>query len=121
MSKLKHIIPDFTWDPVATFSHDPEKVIFNFSPYKLLSSGKDLFSKGLRFAIPPKQIDYPNFMAELELLCRSTLDLSMISEERIRFTTKLKDMALPSFKFFSDSCKFENNLSAEKMNSFSLS
>ena len=81
------------------------------------SSDKDLLSKGLCFAIPPKQIDYSNFMTEFELLYRSTLDLSMTTEEKDRFKTKLKDIALSSFKLFSDSCKFENNLSAEEINS----
>ena len=54
LSKLKNLIPNFTWDLVATSSHDPEKVIFNFSSYKLSSSDKDLLSKGLCFAIPTK-------------------------------------------------------------------
>ena len=83
LSKLKNPIPNFTWDLVATSSHDPEKVIFNFSSYKLSSTDKDLFSKRLRFAIPPKQIDYSNFMTEFELLYRSTLDLSMTTEKKI--------------------------------------
>ena len=100
LSKLKNLIPNFTWDLVATSSHDPEKVIFNFSSYELSSSDKDLFSKGLRFAIPPKQIDYSNFMTEFELLYRSTLDLSMTTEEKARLKTKLKDIALSSFKLF---------------------
>ena len=43
---------------VATSSHDPEKVIFNFYSHELTSSEKHLLSKGLRFAIPPMQIDY---------------------------------------------------------------
>ena len=81
------------------------------------SSDKDLFSKGLRFAIPPKQIDYSNFMTEFELLYRSTLDLSMITEEKDPFKTKLKDIVYLSFKLFSDNCKYENNLSAEEINS----
>ena len=116
MSKLKNLIPNFTWDLVATSSHDPEKVIFNFSSYKLSSSDKDL-PKGLRFAIPPKQIDYSNFMTEFELLYRSTLDLSMTTEEKDRLKTKLKDITLSSFKLFSDNCKYENNPSAEEINS----
>ena len=92
------------------------KLIFNFSSYELSSSDKDLLSKGIRFAIPPKQIDYSNFMTEFELLYRSTLDLSMTTEEKDRFKTKLKDIALSSFKLFSDNWKFENNLSAEEIN-----
>ena len=116
LSKLKNFIPNFNWDLVTTSSHDPEKVIFNFSSYKLPSSNKDLLSKGLRFAIPPKQMDYSNFMTEFELLYRSTLDLSMTTEEKDRFKTKLKDIALSSFKLFCDKCKFENNLFAEEIN-----
>ena len=53
-------------------------------------------------------------MTEFELLYRSTLDPSMTFEERDRFKTKLKDVAFSSFKFFSDSCEFENNLSTEE-------
>ena len=40
----------------------------------------------------------------------------MTTEEKDRFKTKLKDIALPSFKLFSDNYKFENNLSAEEIN-----
>ena len=74
---------------VATSSHDPEKVIFNFSSDKLTSNEKDLLSKGLRFAIPPWQIDYSGYLAEYELLSRSTTDLSMTSEDKERFKAKL--------------------------------
>ena len=83
-----------------------------------MSSGnKVLLFKGLRFTIPPKQIDYSNFITVFELLYRSTLDLSMANEEKDRFKTKLKDIALSFFKLFSDNCKFENNISAEEINS----
>ena len=85
------------------------------------SSDKDLLCKGLRFAIPPKQIDYSKFMTEFELLYRSTLDLSMTTEEKDRFKTKLKAITLSSFKLFSDSYKFENNLSAEEKTRLKLS
>ena len=91
MSKLKNLIPNFTWDLVATFSHDPE-VIFNFSSYELSISNKDLHFTRLRFPIPPKQIDYSNLMTEFQLLYRSTLDLSMTTEEKDCFKTKLRDI-----------------------------
>ena len=54
LPKLKNLPPNFTWDLVATSSHDPEKVIFNFSSYELSSRDKDLLTKGLHVAIPPK-------------------------------------------------------------------
>ena len=41
----------------------------------------------------------------------------MTTEEKDCLKTKLKDIALSSFKLFSDNCKFENNLSAEEINS----
>ena len=81
------------------------------------SSEKVLLSKGLRFAIPPKQIDYSNFMTRFELLYRSTLDLSITTKEKDHFKIKLKDIALSSFKLFSANCKSENNLSEEEINS----
>ena len=55
-------------------------------------------------------------MTDCELLYRSTLHLSMITEEKDSFKTKLKDITLSFFKHFSDNCKFENNLSAEEIN-----
>ena len=71
LSKFKNLIPNVTWNLAASSSHDSEKVIFNFSSNKLSSTDKDLLYKGFRFAIPPKQIDYSNFMTEFELLYRS--------------------------------------------------
>lgn len=53
-------------------------------------------------------------MREFELLYKSTLDLSLASEERDRFKTKSKGMTLSSLKLFSCNCKLENNLSAKK-------
>ena len=117
LSKLKNLIPNFSWDLIATSSHDPEKVIFNFSSYKLSPSDKRLLSKGLRFAIPPKQVDYSEYLTEFELLYRSTLDFSMSSEETDRFKTKLKEIALSSYKLFNDNCQYENNLSVEEIRS----
>ena len=117
LSKLKNLIPYFSWDMVSTSSHDPEKVIFNFSSHELISSEKQLLSKGLRFAIPPKQIGYSDYLAEYELLYRSTTDLSMTSEDRERFKAKIKDIALSSYKLLNDNCKYENNLSSEELSS----
>ena len=117
LSKLKYLIPNFIWDLVASSSHDPEKVIFNFSSYKLSCSDKDVLSKGLRFAIPPKQIDCSDFLTEFELLYGSTLNLSMTTKEKDCFKTKLKDITLSSFKIFSDNYKFENKISAQEINS----
>ena len=57
LSKLKSLISNFSWNMVVSFSHDPEKFIFNFSSHELISSEKSILSKGLCFAIPPREID----------------------------------------------------------------
>ena len=40
-------------------SHNPDKVIFNFSSHVLNTTEKSLLSKGLNFAIPPKSEKFP--------------------------------------------------------------
>ena len=67
---------------VATSSCDPEKVSFNFSCHELTYGEKHLLSKGIRFAIPLRHIDYSSYLAKYELLYRSTTDLSETSEKR---------------------------------------
>ena len=64
---LEKIIPNFTWDLAATYSHDSENVVFNFFVFTnchLLT--KIFFLKD--FAVPRKQIDYLNFMTDFELI-----------------------------------------------------
>ena len=56
-------------------------------------------------------------MTRFELVCRSTLELSMTSKDH--FKTKLSSTAL-SFKRFSYNCIFEINLLAKKINSLKV-
>ena len=51
--KLSDFIPGYEVNLIR-FSHDPNKVIFNFSSYVLTEDGKSLLCKGLKFCIPPK-------------------------------------------------------------------
>ena len=64
---------------------------------------KSILSKGLNFSIPPKKLDYCNFLAPFELLRRK------LNEEPISpssgfypdfITTKLKDIALSGLKSY---------------------
>ena len=48
-------------------SHNPDKVIYNFSDYKLTESEKSVLCKGLEFAIPPNKLEYADFMLPFEL------------------------------------------------------
>ena len=38
-----------------SFSHDPDKVIYNFSSHKLTEEEKSVLSKSLQFALAPKR------------------------------------------------------------------
>ena len=56
---------------------DPDKVIFNFSSYNLHGHEKIVLSKGLRFAIPPKTIEYSELLVPSEMLFRDTNSLEV--------------------------------------------
>ena len=47
--------------------HDPDKVIFNYSLYKLLDLEKRLLVKGLNYALPPIKLNYGDYMTPFEL------------------------------------------------------
>ena len=85
-------------------SHDPDKVIFNFSGHVL----KSLLSKGLNFAIPPKNINYADYMLPFELLYRNVDSLEVSNLDKDFIKSRLRDSAFSSYK---DTGKtFEKNL-----------
>ena len=49
-------------------SHDQDKVIFNYSSHVLTESEKSLLCKGLNFTIPPKTLEYADYLLPFELL-----------------------------------------------------
>ena len=79
--KLRNLIPGCKPE-TSLDSHDPEKVISNFSSHILSDSEKSLLCKGLRFALTPKKIDYADFLLQFELLYRDTLQFNLPSEKR---------------------------------------
>ena len=50
----------------ANEQNDPEKVIFNFSNRTLSHSEKSLLAKGLNLTIPPKKLNYADFLLPFE-------------------------------------------------------
>ena len=56
---LKEVIND---------SHNPNKVIFNFSSYELSHVEKSILCKGLNFSVKPKSIKYSEFLLPFELV-----------------------------------------------------
>ena len=68
-SRKQHkLIPNIHEKRIIDVSHDPNKVIYNFSNYHLTDSDKSLLIKDLDFAIPLKKIEYSKFLLPFELL-----------------------------------------------------
>ena len=67
--KLHNLFLNNYYDNSVT-SHDADKVIFNFSSHVLTDHEKSVLSKGLNFAIPPKDINYADYLLPFELLYR---------------------------------------------------
>ena len=83
-------------------------MIFNFSSHVLNTAEKSLLSKGLNFAIPPKNINYADYMIPFELLYRDvdSLEVSNLDKEFIK--SRLRDSAFSPCKDTSKT--FEKNL-----------
>ena len=62
-------------------SHDPDQIIFNYSPYTLSKSEKGLLCKGLNFAIPPDKLEYSDYLLPFELLYCDIKDLDLPNEK----------------------------------------
>ena len=79
-------------------SHDPDKLIYNFSKHVLNTTVKSLLTKGLNFVIHPKNINYAGFMLPFEPLCRDvdSLEVSNLDEEFIK--SSLIGIAFLSYK-----------------------
>ena len=94
---------------ISETSHNPEKVIFNFSSHELSDDEKLLLYKGLNFSIPPKHLDYADHLLPFELLFRDINKNEMPNEDRGFIKTRLQDSAFTSF--WSYDCNSEINLS----------
>ena len=53
---------------IFTDSHNPDRVIFNFSSYKLTDDDKNVLCKGLSLSVKPGLIKYSEFLLPFELL-----------------------------------------------------
>ena len=91
--KLSDLISGYEVN-LTRFLHDPNKVIFNFSSHVLTEDEKSLLCKGPRFCIPPKKIEYADFLKQFELLYRK-------SENRDFLKNKLKDICFSALKSYS--------------------
>ena len=96
---------------IINISHDPNKVIHNFSNYDLTDFNKPLLIRGLNFVIPPKKIEYskPLFLCEflfhdIKFNSKHTVDLAITK-------ARLQDTAFTSCSAFNKDSSPPFNLS----------
>ena len=81
-------------------SHNPDKVIFNYPSHILTEREKSLLSKGLHFAIPPKTLEYADYLLPFELLYRDIYNLDITNEKKEVLKTRIKGCAFSSFNSY---------------------
>jgi len=97
----------------ATESNDPKKVIFNFSKRNLTSAEESLLVKGLNLSVPPKKLNYGDFLLPFERLYKD-LD-KLVPDDKKKDSLEpvgaaIKDAAFECFHTYDP--KNEQNLPA---------
>ena len=98
--KLKNLL-EVSLKEVINDSHNPNRVIFNFSSYELSDTEKSVLRKGLNFSVRPKSIEYSEFILPFELLFRDIKQENLCSEDLSLMKARLLDTALSSYESFS--------------------
>ena len=97
VKKLGSLCSDNNYFKSVT-SHDPEKVLFNFSSHQLTEHEKSLLSRGLNFAIPPQNLNYADYLLPFELLFRDIDVLDIPSTDKDFIQGRLRDCAFTSYR-----------------------
>ena len=77
--------------------NDPDQVIHNFSSYELSDVEKSLLAKGLNFSIPPRKLNFADYMAPFESLCKDTKNCEVANQRLDLLKIDLKKIAYSSF------------------------
>ena len=81
--------------------HNPDGIIFNYSKISLPDVEKSPLVKGLWFSLPPKKLNFANYLTNFELYYRSIQNLDVLSNSDLDIVkTKINDAALSSFCFY---------------------
>ena len=104
-------------------SHNPDKIIINHLSYQLSHIEKTVLAKGLNFALPPKKLNYADYLTPYELLFRDIKELSVDDSILERVKVDMNKVCLSLFENFkfkvevnitSDEIKSLKNLSSRK-------
>ena len=87
-------------------SHNPDKIIINHSSYQLSDIEKTVPAKGLNFALPPKKLNYADYLTPYELLFRDIKKLPVDDSILERVKVDTKKICLSSF----ENVKFKDEL-----------
>ena len=98
--KLQNLLKISSND-IFSDSHNPDKVIFNFSSYELIDDEKNILCKGLNFSVKPGLIEYSEFLLPFELLFRDIKREDLCNEDMSLIKARLLDTALTSYQNFS--------------------
>ena len=82
-------------------AHDPDKVIFNYSSYKLSDIEKKVLVRGLNFALPPVKLNYADYLTPFELLFRDVSKLPVSDNILERLKVEIKREAFSSYDNYS--------------------
>ena len=77
--------------------HDPDKVIFNYSTYKLSDLEKRLLANDLNYLLPPIKLNYGDYNTTFELFYRKIRKLYIENYELEKVKTEIKKEAYSSF------------------------
>ena len=79
------------------FSHNPDRVIFNFSSYKLTDDEKNVLYKGLNFSVNHRLIEYSEFLLPFELLFHNIKREKLCNEDMSAIKARLLNTTLTSY------------------------
>ena len=79
--------------------HNPDKII-NHSSYQLSDFEKTVLPKGLNFALPPKKLNYADYLTPYELLLRDIKELAVGDNTLERVKIDVKKICFSSFENF---------------------
>lgn len=96
-------------------SHDLNKVTYSFSSRKLTELEKSVLSKGLQLALPPKKLEYADYMLLFESLLRDIDTNDLTTPQSSSRKSKLLDTAFTSSNFF-ERKRPVSNLSEAELN-----
>ena len=102
----------------SKLKHNPEEVVHNFSSYNLSTAEKSLLCKVQKFALPPKDLKFENYLLPFELLFRNVYESSDKDESLLHLKSKIKDVGLSSYRVYNKKDYRYENPSPEECDAF---